>query len=73
MGYPIAPLIENVHFPPISEVTAWVAARRDNGLALIDLCQAVPDYAPAGELTAHLAGLLDDPLLSRYSPDEGLP
>jgi len=73
MGYPVAPLIENVHFPPISEVAAWVAARRDTGLALIDLCQAVPDYAPARELTAHLAGLLDDPQLSRYSPDEGLP
>jgi aspartate/methionine/tyrosine aminotransferase len=28
MGYPIASLIEKVHFPPISEVTAWVAARQ---------------------------------------------
>ena len=73
MGYPVSPLIENVHYPPISEVTAWVAARRDNGLALIDLCQAVPDYAPAREMTAYLAGLLDDSQLSRYSPDEGLP
>jgi len=73
MGYPVSQLIEKVHFPPISEVTAWVAARRDNGLSLIDLCQAVPDYAPAREMTAYLAGLLDDPQLSRYSPDEGLP
>jgi aspartate/methionine/tyrosine aminotransferase len=42
-------------------------------MELIDLCQAVPDYAPAAELTAHLATLLDDPLTSKYSPDEGLP
>lgn len=69
----ISPLITNVHFPPISEVRRWLAERPDNGLELIDLCQAVPDYAPAGELTEHLAGLLADPLLSKYSPDEGLP
>jgi len=73
LAFPIAPLIENVHFPPISEVKEWMAARQDTGLALIDLCQAVPDYAPARGLTAHLTGLLDDPLLSKYSPDEGLP
>jgi len=72
MGYPVAPLIEKVHFPPISEVKAWVASRRNNDMALIDLCQAVPDYAPAPGMTTHLASLLADPQLSRYSPDEGL-
>ena len=50
-----------------------MATRPDNDLELIDLCQAVPDYPPASELTAHLATLLDDPLTSKYSPDEGLP
>jgi hypothetical protein len=50
-----------------------LAARPDDGQELIDLCQAVPDYAPAPELTAHLATLLGDPQTSRYSPDEGLP
>ncbi len=73
MSMKISPLIAAVHFPPISEVKRWVAERPDDGLELIDLCQAVPDYAPAPELTAHLAGLLPDPLLSKYSPDEGLP
>ncbi|MDA8430641.1 MAG: aminotransferase [Geobacteraceae bacterium] len=68
-----SPNILSVHFPPISEVKGWLATRPDNGLALIDLCQAVPDYAPAPELTAHLATLLTDPQTSRYSPDEGLP
>jgi aspartate/methionine/tyrosine aminotransferase len=69
----VSPHIATVHFPPISEVKRWVAERPNDGQALIDLCQAVPDYAPAPELTAHLATLLSDPLLSKYSPDEGLP
>lgn len=73
MSISFSPQISAVHFPPISEVKGWLAARPDNGLELIDLCQAVPDYAPASELTTHLATLLDDPLTSRYSPDEGLP
>ena len=73
MAIMVSPLISNVHFPPISEVKRWLAERPHDGQELIDLCQAVPDYAPAPELTAHLAGLLTDPLLSKYSPDEGLP
>jgi aspartate/methionine/tyrosine aminotransferase len=73
MNFTINEHIREVHFPPISEVRGWVASRPENGLGLIDLCQAVPDYAPAPELTAHLATLLDDPLTSKYSPDEGLP
>jgi len=73
MRYPINEHIRAVHFPPISEVKGWLATRPDTGQELIDLCQAVPDYPPAPELTAYLAGLLDDPQTSRYSPDEGLP
>ena len=73
MQFTINEHIRAVHFPPISEVKGWAAERPDNGLVLIDLCQAVPDYAPAPELTAYLATLLTDPQTSRYSPDEGLP
>lgn len=73
MRFPVSPLIGQVHFPPISEVKEWLAARPVDGPPLIDLCQAVPDYPPAPELTAHLGELLADPLISRYSPDEGLP
>ena len=73
MSMQFSPHIRSVHFPPISEVKGWLAARPDNGLELIDLCQAVPDYSPAPELTTYLAGLLDDPQTSKYSPDEGLP
>jgi aspartate/methionine/tyrosine aminotransferase len=73
MDFTINEHIRSVHFPPISEVKGWVATRSDNDLELIDLCQAVPDYAPAPELTAYLATLLGDPQTSKYSPDEGLP
>ncbi|MBK5274289.1 MAG: aminotransferase [Desulfuromonadales bacterium] len=73
MRFAVNAHIRSVHFPPISEVKGWLATRPGNGPELIDLCQAVPDYAPAAELTAHLATLLDDPLISKYSPDEGLP
>jgi aspartate/methionine/tyrosine aminotransferase len=72
MKFPISHHIANVHPPPISEVKGWLAQARP-GLPLIDLCQAVPDYPPPSELTAHLAGLVSDPLVSRYTPDEGLP
>jgi aspartate/methionine/tyrosine aminotransferase len=74
MRFPISPNIEQVHFPPISEVKSWIAGRTfPPERPLVDLCQAIPDYPPAPELTAHLKPLLDDPLTSKYSPDEGLP
>jgi aspartate/methionine/tyrosine aminotransferase len=63
--------IVQVHFPPISEVKGWLV-NAPPALPLVDLCQAVPDYSPARELTDHLKECLDDPLLSRYSADEGL-
>ena len=73
MNMKVSSLIANVHFPPISEVKRWLDERPCDGRELIDLCQAVPDYAPAPELTEHLSRLLSDPLMSKYSPDEGLP
>ena len=72
MRFPISDHIRKVHFPPISEVKGWLAGAAQDR-PLIDLCQAVPDYPPARELTGHLAELLMDPLTSKYSPDEGLP
>lgn len=74
MKFPISPQIRSVHPPPITEVKGWLADRpADSPLPLVDLCQAVPDYPPARELTGHLKGLLDDPQVAKYSPDEGLP
>ncbi len=74
MKFAVSPHIEQVHFPPISEVKGWISGRTFPAeRPLVDLCQAIPDYPPAQELTDHLATLLPDPLLSKYSPDEGLP
>jgi aspartate/methionine/tyrosine aminotransferase len=69
-----SPHITRVQYPPITEVKSWLAnAPTDADRPLVDLCQAVPDYPPAEELVSHLHGLLDVPLTSKYSPDEGLP
>ena len=73
MRFRVSAQIEKVHFPPITEVKEWAATRPAGGPPLIDLCQAVPDYPPAPELAAYLGTLPADPLISRYSPDEGLP
>jgi len=73
MKYAVSPHIERVHYPPISEVRQWAAKyQRCSELPLIDLCQAVPDYPPAEELTSYMASVVDDPLTARYTPDEGL-
>ncbi len=74
MKYAVSPHIERVHYPPISEVRQWAAGySRGTELPLIDLCQAVPDYPPAQELTNYMASVVADPLTARYTPDEGLP
>ncbi len=74
MHFSISPAIQEVHFPPISEVKGWIAGRTfPPECPLLDLCQAVPDYPPAAELTEFLHSVLADPLISKYTPDEGLP
>jgi len=72
MKFVISDQIRAVHAPPITEVKGWLASR-EPARPLIDLCQAVPDYAPARQLTDYLATCLDDPAMAKYSPDEGLP
>ena len=72
MKFPVSELIERVHPPPISEVKGWLA-KANPKLALIDLCQAIPDYPPPPEMIDHLEQVMRDPLTSRYSIDEGLP
>ena len=68
-----SPWITTIQPPPITEVKSWLlAAAPPADKPLVDLCQAVPDYPPAPELVTHLHALLDDPLTSRYTPDEGL-
>jgi hypothetical protein len=74
MKFRVSPHIEHVQNPPISEVKSWIAGRTfPPDRPLIDLCQAIPDYPPAPELLGYLRERVRDPLVSRYSPDEGLP
>lgn len=73
MKFRISPHIEAVQYPPITEVQGWLAKAPASELKLIDLCQAVPAWSPAVELTGHLIDRLTDPLIARYSIDEGLP
>lgn len=72
MKFPVSPLITAVHPPPISEVKGWLSGAPE-GLGLIDLCQAIPDYPPPPEMIDHLSEVMRDPITSRYSMDEGLP
>ena len=73
MKFDISPQIEAVQHPPITEVHGWLAKAPAGDLKLIDLCQAVPAWPPSEKLTGHLCERLTDPLIARYSPDEGLP
>ncbi len=73
MHFAIQSHLRSLNSPPISEVKEWLAERRDDGQTVIDLCQAVPGYPPAREMTHHLSKLVLDPLTSKYTPDEGLP
>ncbi len=63
---PLNPLVTGIEPPPIPEAHAW-AARYDgaHGPAL-DLCQAVPGWAPHPDILAHLAQAAADPALARY-------
>ncbi len=60
------PLVARIDAPPILEAHAW--ARRYEGAhgPLLDLCQAVPGYAPHPDLLAHAAAAASDPAMARY-------
>lgn len=74
MNFKYSDNIRRVHFPPISEVKGWLAGRTfPSDKPLVDLCQAIPGYSPHADLLAHIKEKLSDPLVCRYSPDDGLP
>ena len=60
------PLILSIDAPPIPEVQAW--SRRYGGEQgrLLDLCQAVPGYAPHPDLLERLAVAARDPAHAKY-------
>lgn len=70
----LSPMVKKVQPPPITEVKRWVADKSfPPDKPLVDLCQAVPSYAPPAELISYLQQQLGNPQTYKYSPDEGLP
>ena len=60
------PLVEDTATPPIPAVQGWGRAYGGGRGPLIDLCQAVPGYAPDAGLLARLAEAAADPLNAKY-------
>ncbi|MDP1703062.1 MAG: aminotransferase [Aestuariivirga sp.] len=72
MSLSVSPAISRIEAPPISEAMTWVRPGARNR-ALLDLCQAVPSYAPAEALQAEIAGLARDPAVHLYTDIHGIP
>jgi len=67
------PNVTTIDLPPIMAAHTW--ARRYDGHhgPAIDLCQAVPGYAPHPDLLAHAAAAIADPAMAKYGPIAGDP
>ncbi len=59
-------LLIRVETPPIPEAHAWAARYAGAHGPALDLCQAVPGYAPHPELLEHLAREAANPAHARY-------
>ena len=74
MRYAVNPLLRPVAAAPIPVARSWIAGRRFPAeKPLIDVSQAVPGYPPPPEMARHLAGLLGDEAIARYTDVPGLP
>ncbi len=60
------PLLHAIDAPPIMAAHAWAAAYDGREGLLLDLCQAVPGYAPHPELLDHVARAARDPAHAKY-------
>ncbi len=72
MSLSVSPAILRIEAPPIAEAMTWVRPGQRNR-ELLDLCQAVPSYAPAEALQAEIAGLARDPAIHLYTDIHGIP
>ncbi len=72
MSLIVSPLISHVEAPPITEAMTWVRPGARNR-ELLDLCQAVPSYAPAEILQAEIARLATEPGTHLYTDISGVP
>jgi aspartate/methionine/tyrosine aminotransferase len=74
MSYRVNPSLAAVAEPPIAEAHGWVKGRDfPADKPLIDVAQALPGYPPPKELTDHLASVIGEPGMARYTDIEGLP
>ena len=72
MAISVSPAISRIEAPPIAEAMTWVRpGQRNRGL--LNLCQAVPSYAPAEALQAEIARLARDPEVHLYTDIHGVP
>jgi aspartate/methionine/tyrosine aminotransferase len=72
MSLLVSPAILRIEVPPISEAMTWVRPGERNR-ALLNLCQAVPSYAPAEALQGEIARLARDPEIHLYTDIHGIP
>ena len=68
----VSPMISRVEAPPIAEAMTWVRPGARNR-ELLNLCQAVPSYAPAEALQAEIARLATEPATHLYTDINGIP
>ena len=68
----VSPPVSRIEAPPIAEAMTWVRPGvRNRGL--LNLCQAVPSYAPAEALQDEIARLAHDPATHLYTDISGIP
>ena len=68
----VSPPVSRIEAPPIAEAMTWVRpGMRNRGL--LNLCQAVPSYAPAETLQDEIARLAHDPATHLYTDISGIP
>ena len=72
MSLSVSPAISRIEAPPIAEAMTWVRPGQRNR-ALLNLCQAVPSYAPAETLQGEIAGLARNPAIHLYTDIHGIP
>ncbi len=60
------PLVVQIEAPPIPEAHGWWARYDGSAGPALDLCQAVPGYAPHPELLAHVAAAAEDRANAKY-------
>ena len=74
MSFHINPVLRQVTAPPIADAHLWVEGHPfPADFPLLDVSQAVPNYAPAESLQQHLAAQLQQPATAMYTAIAGLP